>query len=101
MIRPLTISATGVVIVASAIGLNYMLWEEEVEKGATLRTLFKRLTDRYPKFRELVYDPGNGELTGLVSVIFNNRVLELAGGLDAEIQDGDSVVLLPAYAGGS
>jgi len=34
VIRPLTISAIGVVIVASAIGLNYMLWEEEVEKGA-------------------------------------------------------------------
>jgi hypothetical protein len=34
LIRPLTISAIGVVIVASAIGLNYMLWEEEVEKGA-------------------------------------------------------------------
>ena len=34
MIRPLTITAIGVVIVASAIGLNYMMWEEEVEKGA-------------------------------------------------------------------
>jgi molybdopterin converting factor small subunit len=76
-------------------------WEEEVEKGATLRSLFTRLTDKYPKFGELVYDPGEGAITGLVSVIFNDRVLELAGGLDANIQDGDSIVLLPAYAGGT
>lgn len=34
VIRPLTITAIGVVIVASAIGLNYMLWEEEIAKGA-------------------------------------------------------------------
>ena len=34
MIRPLTITAIGVVIVASAIGLNTLLWEEEVETGA-------------------------------------------------------------------
>ena len=34
MIRPLTISAIGVVIVASAMGLNYLLWEEEIEQGA-------------------------------------------------------------------
>ena len=76
-------------------------WEQEIEPGATVRDLFKQLTDRYPKLKGMIYDPGDGALTGLVSVIFNNRVLELAGGLDAEIQDGDSVVLLPAYAGGS
>ena len=76
-------------------------WEEEVEEGTTVRDLFKRLTDRHPKFGELVCDPGDGGLTGLVSVIFNDRVLELTGGLDAAIHDGDSIVLLPAYAGGS
>tara|TARA_B100000315_G_C14467363_1_gene536604 strand:- start:170 stop:478 length:309 start_codon:yes stop_codon:yes gene_type:complete len=75
--------------------------EQEVDSGATVRDFFKQLADRYPKLRGVIYDPGDGALTGLVSVIFNNRVLELAGGLDAEIQDGDSVVLLPAYAGGS
>ena len=75
--------------------------EQEVDPGATVRDLFKRLTDRYPKLEGMIYDPDDGALTGLVSVIFNNRVLELAGGLDAEIKDGDSFVLLPAYAGGS
>jgi len=75
--------------------------EREVESGATVRDFFKQLADQYPKLKGVIYDPGDGALTGNVSVIFNNRVLELAGGLDAEIQDGDSVVLLPAYAGGS
>ena len=34
LIRPLTISAIGIVIVASTIGLNYKQWEVEIEKGA-------------------------------------------------------------------
>ena len=75
--------------------------EQEVESGATMRDLFKQLADQFPKLQGLIYDPDDGALTGQVSIIFNNRVLELAGGLDAKIQDGDSVVLLPAYAGGS
>jgi adenylyltransferase/sulfurtransferase len=75
--------------------------EQEVDPGATMRDLFKQLADQYPKLKGVIYDPDDGALTGQVSIIFNNRVLELAGGLDAKIQDGDSVVLLPAYAGGS
>jgi molybdopterin converting factor small subunit len=75
--------------------------EQEVESGATMRDLFKQLADQFPKLQGLIYDPDDGALTGQVSIIFNNRVLELAGGLDAKIQNGDSVVLLPAYAGGS
>ena len=34
MIRPLTISGIGVAIIALAIGLNYLLWKEEVKEGA-------------------------------------------------------------------
>jgi len=76
-------------------------WEQAVEQGTTVRDLFQRLADTYPGFGELVYDPRSQEVTGMVSIIFNDRVLELTDGLDSEIQDGDSIVLLPAYAGGS
>ena len=76
-------------------------WEEKVEGAATVRDFFQQLGTRYPQFSELVYDTSTDKLTGMVSVIFNDRVLELAGGLDAEIQDGDSIVLLPAFAGGT
>ena len=76
-------------------------WEQAVEQGTTVRDLFQRLAGTYPEFGELVYDPRSQELTGMVSIIFNDRVLELTDGLDSEIRDGDSIVLLPAYAGGS
>jgi molybdopterin converting factor small subunit len=75
-------------------------WEEEVEGADTVRDFFQQLCARYPQFGELVYDTSSDNVTGMVSVIFNDRVLELAGGLDAEIHDGDSIVLLPAFAGG-
>ena len=39
VISPLTISAIGVVVVALAIGLNYMVWEEEIEQGAPIEKI--------------------------------------------------------------
>jgi molybdopterin converting factor small subunit len=66
-----------------------------------VREFFLQLCDRYPKFGEFVYDTSTNDLTGVVSVVINNRLLELAGGLDTEIRDGDSLVLLPAFAGGA
>ena len=79
-----------------------LIREEVVNQGTTVRDLFNQLTDRYPEFGELVYNPNDQELTGMVSIIFNDRILELTtGGLDTEIHDGDSIVLLPAYSGGS
>ena len=76
-------------------------WEEEVERDSTLRALFERLAREHPQFGELVYDTAEGKLTGIVSVIYNDRILELAGGLDVVVHDGDSIVLLPAFSGGS
>jgi molybdopterin converting factor small subunit len=75
--------------------------EEEVDAGTTVRELFDRLATQYQGFAEFVFDRDSRELTGLVSVIFNDRVVEMQGGLDATITDGDTIILLPAYAGGS
>ena len=76
-------------------------WEMEVEQGAMVRNLFNQLADTCPEFGELVYDRDTQKLRGNISVIFNDRVLELLDGLDTRIEDGDSIVLLPAYSGGS
>lgn len=81
-------------------GPGRLVKEEEVDAGATVRDLFDRLATQYQGFAELVFDRDSRELTGLVSVIFNDRVIELHGGLDATVADGDTIILLPAYAGG-
>lgn len=74
--------------------------EVEVEAGATVRYLFNRLAAEHQDFAQYVFDRDRQDLTGRVCVLFNDRVLELARGLDTEIEDGDTITLVPAYAGG-
>lgn len=74
--------------------------ELEVEAGTTVRTLFDKLAAEYEGFAQYAFDRDRQDLTGRVSVFFNDRVLELVRGLDTQISDGDTILVLPAYAGG-
>ncbi|MEE8443522.1 MAG: MoaD/ThiS family protein [Dehalococcoidia bacterium] len=78
-----------------------LVLEEAVEAGNTVRDLFDRLAAENPVFAEYVFNREKQEITGHVSVIFNDRILELLDGLDTEVKDGDTVTLLPAFSGGS
>ena len=66
----------------------------------TVRALFDNMAAENHDFAQYVFDRDRQNLTGRVSVFFNDRVLELVQGLDTEIQDGDTILLVPAYAGG-
>ncbi len=74
--------------------------EEEIEEGSRVKDLFATLAQRHQAFSQLVFDPASGKLTGEITVICNGRLLELAGGLDTVLNDGDELMLLPAFAGG-
>ena len=74
--------------------------ELEVEDRETVRALFDRLAAENPVFADYVFDRSTQDLTGRVSVFFNDRVLELVQGLDTEIKDEDCILLVPAYSGG-
>ena len=74
--------------------------EEEIEEGTRVLDLFASLACRYRAFSQMAFDPASGKLTGQITVIYNGRVLELAGGLDTVLSDGDELMLLPAFAGG-
>ena len=80
--------------------VNRIDTELEVKAGETVRALFDRLAAGNPVFAEYVFDRDSQDLTGRVSVFFNDRVLELVQGLDTKMRDGDTILLVPAYAGG-
>ena len=42
----------------------------------------------------------NGDLRRFVNVYINDEDVRFIGGLEAELSDGDQVVVLPAVAGG-
>ena len=45
-------------------------------------------------------EKGEGDLRRFVNVYINDEDVRFIGGLDAELSDGDQVVVLPAVAGG-
>ncbi len=79
---------------------EHLLMEEEVADGATVGDLLTKLAQRYPRFQKVAFAPGSQMLRDEISVIVNDRILELLQGLETKLSNGDVIVLLPAFSGG-
>ena len=66
--------------------------------GASLSALIDDLEAKHPGIKERLID--NGDLRRFVNVYINDEDVRFIGGLEAELTDGDQVVVLPAVAGG-
>ena len=71
-------------------------------EGANLSALIDDLEGSHPGIKErLVEDKaGSIDLRRFVNVYINDEDVRFIGGLEAELSDGDQVVVLPAVAGG-
>jgi molybdopterin synthase sulfur carrier subunit len=67
--------------------------------GATLTALIDDLEANHPGIKDRLIE--GGELRRFVNVYINDEDVRFIGGLEAELSDGDQVVVLPAVAGGS
>ena len=67
--------------------------------GGTLSELIDDLEGNHPGIKERLID--NGDLRRFVNVYINDEDVRFIGGLEAELADGDQVVVLPAVAGGA
>jgi molybdopterin converting factor small subunit len=66
--------------------------------GASLNALIDDLDASHPGIKERLVD--GGDLRRFVNVYINDEDVRFIGGLEAELTDGDQVVVLPAVAGG-
>ena len=66
--------------------------------GASLSALIDDLESNHPGIKDRLID--DGDLRRFVNVYVNDEDVRFIGGLDAELSDGDQVVVLPAVAGG-
>jgi molybdopterin converting factor small subunit len=66
--------------------------------GGTLSALIDDLEGNHPGIKDRLID--SGDLRRFVNVYINDEDVRFMGGLDAELTDGDQVVVLPAVAGG-
>jgi sulfur-carrier protein len=68
-------------------------------EGATLRELIEDLETRHPGLRDnLVAD--DGQAHRFVNLYVNDEDVRFLGGLETPLDDGDTVSILPAVAGG-
>ena len=68
--------------------------------GDTLADLLTDLDSRYSGIRGRLVT-GEGTLHRFVNVYINDEDVRFLGALDAKLNDGDSVTILPAVAGGA
>ena len=75
--------------------------QKEVQaSGATVGELLNDLTGRHPQLREQLFS-SDGNLHRFVNLYVNGRDVRYLGVLDAPVGDGDTLIILPAMAGGA
>jgi molybdopterin converting factor small subunit len=67
--------------------------------GSSLAALIDDLEASHPGLKDRLVD--DGDLRRFVNVYVNDEDVRFLGGLEAELTDGDQVVVLPAVAGGA
>lgn len=68
-------------------------------EGATLRELVADLQRSHPGLGEALFDE-TGSLHRFVNVYVNDEDVRFLGGAETPLEDGDTVSILPAVAGG-
>jgi molybdopterin converting factor small subunit len=67
-------------------------------RGGTVRELLEDIAGRFPALRERIY--ADGDLARFVNVYVEGEDVRMREGLDTTVEDGATVILLPAMAGG-
>ena len=67
--------------------------------GATIREVLDDLVDRHPALGEQILS--NGDIAPFVNVYLGGEDVRTLDGLETSVNAGDTVILLPAMAGGS
>jgi molybdopterin synthase sulfur carrier subunit len=74
--------------------------EGEVKvNGGTVGEALRALAERHPGTKDQLFSP-DGDLNRYVNVYLNDEDVRVLDGLDTGASDSDTVVILPAMAGG-
>jgi MoaD family protein len=75
--------------------------EKEVEaSGSDVGEVLRSLASQHPETESQLFAE-DGELNRYVNVYLNDEDVRVLDGLGTSVSDGDTVVILPAMAGGS
>ena len=79
-------------------GATRRLFEEPLADGATVRSVLRGLSGRFPDLDAALWHDGN--LGEHIEVLVNDAVLGLEHDLDSKLGPGDRVTLLAQFMGG-
>jgi len=68
--------------------------------GGTVGEVLRSLTSTHPDTENQLFGP-EGELNRYVNVYLNDEDVRVLDGLDTAVAESDTIVILPAMAGGS
>ena len=68
--------------------------------GATVGEVLRGLAERYPATRDQLFSQ-EGDLNRYVNIYLNDEDVRVLDGLDTSASESDTVVILPAMAGGA
>ncbi len=75
--------------------------EKQVEaSGENVREVLRALASQHPATESQLFSE-DGELNRYVNVYLNDEDVRVLQGLDTSVSDSDTIVILPAMAGGS
>jgi molybdopterin synthase sulfur carrier subunit len=75
--------------------------EAEVSvEGGNVGDALRALAERFPATRDQLFSP-EGDLNRYVNVYLNDEDVRVLDGLDTSAADSDTLVILPAMAGGA
>jgi sulfur-carrier protein len=72
---------------------------EVVAEGDNVREVLQQLAQEHPATEGQLFGD-EGELNRYVNVYLNDEDVRVLEGLDTEVNEGDTLVILPAMAGG-
>jgi len=73
--------------------------KELTADGQSVGEILRSLADRHPDTKSQLFS-SEGELNRYVNVYLNDEDVRVLDGLDTSVSDGDTLVILPAMAGG-
>ena len=81
-------------------GTRRKIFEETIAPEATVRSVLRQVSDRFPKLDETLWQRPGGVLAEHIEVLVNDAVLGVTHDLDSPVQPGDRITLLGQYTGG-
>jgi molybdopterin converting factor small subunit len=81
-------------------GTRRVVLQEPIAPGVTVRDVLRRLSSRFPRLAETLWDAAGDALAEHIEILVNDAVLGVGHELESRLQAGDRITLVGAYTGG-